>query len=365
MPVNTTNDYITSSELDMVIEASRGLKIFGDGTPKALDRIKSAGFEMAAAAAPKSTVKSIQGGFEFKVKGNRNQRHRWYHGSKKLKFEHHATPFNFKFYVGKGQFGNMTLNDALERAGIFVKLSTEIREGAVPHDMQTVIFNVLKEERDDIEYAAKFDLARRFWTANTDETDCFFGMETLYPSTGNTAGNFGGVSRTNPLARHQLITGVTGDNVRTALEQMERLIGDAGGETKAYIAGDNWFDMLSLLFQGSTTLAGKMEIQVPYGSGNEKKITVGLGKDSFVGPNGILITRDQMFRKLDALENPAVLYANRLYALDFDSLFVLPERHNEFVNHGMPYDQMVNYSSLFNSLCIAGNNPAAQGLLLM
>jgi hypothetical protein len=366
MPIGTNNDYITTEELNAVLEASRGLKIWGEGEPKPLDRIGFTTFDMAMNAAPKSQVQSIQGGFQFEVKGNRNQRHHWFHGSKKLKFEYHATPFNFKFYVGKGQMGNMTLIDYLERAGIKVKYGTELREGGVPSDKQQVIFNVLKVEKDDIEYAAKMDLARRWFTANTDEADCFYGVETLFPATTNTTGNFGNVARANPLARHQLVTGVTGDNVNLAFAQMERLITDAGGQTKCIVVGDNWFDMLMGLYQGTTTLRGKFDINVGYEQAKEfgSKFRISLPHDSFVGPNGVLVTREPLFRKLDAWENPAVLYANRAYWFDFSSFFTILEKHNEYVNHGMPYDQLVNYSSVFNSLCLASDNPGAQGVMI-
>lgn len=366
MPLNSTNDYITTEELNAVLEATRGLKIWDDGTPKPLDRINCVGFDMAMNAAPKGHVQSIQGGFQFEVKGNRNQRHRWFHGAKKLKFEFHATPFNFKFYVGKGQMGNMTLIDYLERAGIHVKYGTELRPGGVPDDKQQVIFNVLKNEKDDIEYAAKLDLARRWYTANTDEADCFLGHESLFPRTTNTTGNFGSVSRTNPLARHQLITGVTGDNVNTAFAQMERLIGDAGGSTSAIVCGDNWFDMLMSLYQGTTTLRGKFDINVGYEQAKEfgQKFRISLPHDAFVGPNGVLITREPLFRKLDAWENPAVSYANTCLWWDHRSFYTILEKHNEYVNHGMPYDQLVNYSSVFNSLCLASDNPGAQGVMI-
>lgn len=366
MPLNTANDYITTEELNAVLEATRGLKIFGDGEPKPLDRIGFPSFDMAMEARPKGEVQSIQGGFQFQVKGNRNQRHRWLHGAKKLGFQYHATPFNFKFYIGKGQFGNMTLIDYLERAGIHVRYGTELRPGGVPSDKQQVIFNVLKVEKDDIEYAAKLDLARRFYTANTDEADCFYGVEVLYPSTSNTTGNFGNVSRTNPLARHQLITGVTADNVNTAFMRMERLIQDAGGMTKCIVAGDNWFDMLAGLYQGTTTLRGKYDIQVGYDQAKAYagKFRISLPHDAFVGPNGVLITRDPLFRKLDAWENPAIPYADRCYWWDWSSFYLMLEKHNEYVNHGMPYDQLVNYSSTFNSLCLAGDNPGAQGVMI-
>lgn len=366
MPLNSTNDYITTEELNAVIEASRGLKIFGDGDPKPLDRIGFASFDMAMANAPKGELQSIQGGFQFEVKGNRNQRHRWIHGAKKLGFQFHATPFNFKFYVGKGQFGNMTLIDYLERAGIKVRYGTELREGGVPSDKQQVIFNVLKVEKDDIEYAAKLDLARRYWTANTDEPDCFYGVETLLPSTSNSSGDQGGVPRSNPLARHQLITGVTGDNVNTAFAQMERYITDAGGVTKAMFAGDEWFDLLMNLYQGTTTQNGKYQIQVGYDQAREyaSKFRVSLPHDAFVGPNGELIMREPLFRKMDTWENPAVPYAKRLYWFDYSSFYLIPEKHNEYVNHGMPYDQLVNYSSIFNSMCLATDNPGSQGLMI-
>jgi hypothetical protein len=191
-------------------------------------------------------------------------------------------------------------------------------------------------------------------------------METLFPSTSNTAGAVGGVNRTNPLVRHQLITGVTADNVNIAFAQMERQIADAGGEVKWCVMGDNWFDMIMGLYQGTTTLRGKFDIKLAYAEAAElgMKFKINLPYDAFVGPNGVLCMREPIFKKLDQWENPAVLYANRCYMLDMDNLFLLTERNEEFVNHGMPYDQLVNYSSIFDTLCLATNKPGAQGLLI-
>lgn len=366
MSVVTTNDYITTEELNAVIEATRGLKIWDGGEVKGLDRIKFATFDRAFAKASKDSVHSIQGGYRFMVKGNRNQRIHWYHGSKKLKYSFGATPFHFDYYVGKGQLGNQQLIDYLERAGIKVVLSKELRQGGVPEDKQQVIFNVLKEERDDIEYARKLDLARRFWTGNTDAPDCFSGYDALFPATTNISGSQGGVSRTNYLARHQLITNVTANNVNLAFAQAERAVQDAGGHTDWIVCGDNWFDMLLGLYQGTTTQAGKYQIEVGYEKAREysSKFRVALPDDSFIGPNGTLIMREPLFRKLDGWGNDAVKWADRLYGIDFSSFFLLPERWDEFVNFGMPYDQLVNYSSTFDSLCLGTNNPGAQFVMV-
>lgn len=367
MPLNTANDYITTEELNAVIEATRGLKIWDGGEVKGLDRIKFPTFDHAFAKAPKESVHSIQGGFRFMVKGNRNQRINWYHGSKKMKYAQASTPFHFDYYVGKGQLGNQQLIDFLERAGLKIVLSKELRQGGVPEDKQQTIFNVLKEERDDLEYARKLDLARRFWTGNTDAPDCFYGMDALLPATSNLLGDQGGVDRTNYLARHQLITNVTATNVNLAMAEAERLVQDAGGHTDWVVCGDNWFDMLLGLYQGTPTQAGKFEIQVGYEKAREysQKFRVALPDESFVGPNGTLFMREPLFRKLDNWSNESVKWADRLYGIDFTSLFLLPERWNEFVNMGMPYDQLVNYSSTFDSLCIGMNNPAAQFVMAL
>lgn len=369
MPVNTSNDYITTEELNAIAEVALAPAYFDNGNVQELDRIGYPTFDYAMSQAPKSEQQSILGGYRFEVAGNRNQRHQWYHGTKKLKFFQNFTPFHVDFYLGKAHFGDQMAIDAIERAGIPVKLSSDFREGGVPKARQEVIFNILQRNKRDIDNAIKLDLARRFWTANTDEPDCFYGMDYLFPTTSNSSGFFGSVSRTLDLMRHNLITGVTADNVEQTFATAERLVEDGNGGNGSMVdwicCGDNWFDMLVNLYKGTTSLRGKFDIMVGYDQAAKLagKFRIGLPSDAFVGPNGVLMTREPIFRKLDQWENPAVKWADRCYWLNFSHLFLLTERHNETVNHGMPYDQLVNYSSVFNSLCLAGRAPRSSCVL--
>lgn len=369
MPVNSSNDYITTEELNAISEVALSPAYFQDGEVQELDRIGYPTFDYATSQAPKGEQQSVQGGYRFEIAGNRNQRHQWIHGTKKLKFAQAFTPFHTDFYLGKGHFGDQMAIDAVERAGIPVKYSSDIREGGVSRERQGVIFNILKRNQKDIDNAVKLDLARRFWTANTDEPDCFYGMDYLFPCTSNSSGNFGTVARSLDLMRHNLITGVTGDTVELSFAQMERLVEDGNGGNGSMVdwicCGDNWFDMLVSLYKGTSTLRGKFDIQLGYDQAAKLagKFRIGLPTDAFVGPNGVLMVREPIFRKLDAWENPAVLWSNRCYWLNFSHLFLLTEKHNEMVNHGMPYDQLVNYMSVFNSLCLAGRAPRSCGVL--
>lgn len=370
MPVNTSNDYITTEELNALAEVAYSPAVFKSGEVQELDRIGYPTFDYAMSQRPTGEGQSILGGYRFEVAGNRNQRHQWIHGTKKLKFEQHFTPFHLDFYLGKGHFGDQMAIDFVERAGIPVKYSSEIREGGVSRERQGVIFNVLHRNKKDIDNAVKLDLARRFWTANTDEPDCFYGIDYILPCTSNSAGDVGGVSRSLDLMRHNLITGVTVDNVEVAFAQMERFVQDGNGGNGSMVdwivCGDNWFDMLVNLYKGTSALRGKFDINVGYDAAQKLagKFRIGLPTDAFVGPNGVLMTREPLFRKLDGWENPAVKWADRCYWMNFSHLFLMSEKHIEMVNHGMPYDQLVNYGSAFSSLCVANRAPRAQGVLV-
>ncbi len=372
MPVNTATDYITTEELAALAEVAYAPKVMNNGEVQELDRIGYPTFDYAMSKRPEEEVHSILAAYRFEVANNRNQRHQWVHGSKRLKFEQHFTPFHMDFGLGKGHFGDQMTVDFVERAGIPVKNTGEgIREGAIDRNKQNTIFNVLTRNKKDIDNAVKLDLARRFWTANTDESDCFLGMDSLFPSTTNSTGDIGGQSRSMPQLRHNLITGVTIDTIEEAFAKMEIYVSDGNGGngsmTDWICCGDDVFLMLVRLYKGTSSLRGKFDINVGYEKAAKlaEKFRIGLGTDAFVGPNGVVIVREPMFRKLDGWENAVIPWSKRCYWLNFSHLYLLLEKHNETVNHGMPYDQLVNYASVFNSLCIGTRAPMAQGIITL
>jgi hypothetical protein len=369
MGVTAVNEFITTEELQALAEIALAPKIMEGITP--LDQITYPTFDALMAKSPKGEIQSVQGAYRFEVKGTRPQRVNYYDGAQKLKFEGHFTPFHLDFDVGKGHFGDLLVIDVVERAGIKVNYSQELRQGGVSREKQNVVLDILRTNKDDIDRAIKLDTARRALTANFDSPKCFSGLDALLPVTSNSSGTIGKVSRALPILRHQLITGVTGDTVQVAFGQMERLLedGSAGeGDANLIVCGDNWFDLLVDLYGGTTTRPGRTRIEINSAQAKDRaladKFQVGFPMDSFVGPNGQLIVRDPLFRKLDGWENPAVLWANRMYFLNLNHLMFVTEKHNEMINHGMPYDQRVNYSSTHNAGALCLKAPASCGVMI-
>lgn len=376
MALNATNDYITTEELNALAEVALSPRYMDDGTAQTLDAIDYPTMQILRRKKPGGEMQSVLGGYRYEVKGNRQQRINWWEGAQKLKFETHFTPFHLDYFLGKGHFGSYEVIDVIERAGIKVKYDEEFREGGVPRERSTVVLNILKENRKDIEAAIELDMARRIWEANTDAPNCFSGIDSLLPVTSNSTGTIGGVSRSLPILRHQLITQVTGDTVAVAFGQMERLCQDGNGGNGSYPdllpCGDNWFDMLTDLLFGTTVRMGKYDWQFHGDRGAatakasefSERFRIGLPSDAFVGPGNALIYREPIFRKLDLWDAPATYWANRMYFLNTSHLMLLTEKDDEHINHGMPYDQRVVYTSTHMAHAIGLRAPASCGVMV-
>lgn len=372
MPVNV-NEYITTGELDYLNEAiPSGVEVRNKGDATLLEQWDTPALNMAMRKAEMpSAGEFVGGGVSYLVTPPRSQRMEFYDGLQKLTFNFDANVARCKFYAGKAHMGDMQPIDFLERLGLKLKLSDEVRPGALKSlggEKTGVLVNHLKMNWEKLTLAWKTDLACRFWSPNSDAPKAWAGFFGMFSQTSASSGNHGGQPKSNPLFRHQLITGITADTAEDSFMRMEMALSDAvtgeSGCNRICYCGDEVFFTLSSLFLGNRTTKGILErnwsleqAQVAKG-----RLRIGIPADSFVTANGTLITRDPIFKLLDRLENPAVTYAKTFAMIDWNHLEFLSGRNMEFLDRGMPIDQMVRFGSLLGSYVLGSDKPSTIGV---
>lgn len=366
-----TNDYITTAEVAYLAAGVLAPTIRDKGEVKLLEQFDTVFLNMARAKASggrNSTEQLGGGGIRYYVDPPRNQRIEWWDGTQKLTFQGDVGTIPLDFYLGKGHLGDMVPLELLERFGFKLRYDETIREGAVPAKAAEVVVNYIKANAKKKLVAWNLDLAIRMMTSNTDAAKCFLGFMDLFPNTTNSTGTIGGKSRAgNPLLRHQLMTGVTADTVEVAFTQMERVISDAsamdGTKTGLIIMGDNFFDMVHDLYKGTTTRAGKYNIQVMYDQAAKmsQQFKLGLPSDAFVGPGGAVCTRDPVWRQIDQRVNLTKALGDSCLWTNFEHFEMVSEKDMEDVKHPIPYDQVVAFQSLFGSYLLGSDKPGTIG----
>lgn len=358
-----TNDYITQEGLDFLANEVTSFRRTTDSAVRLDDRRFPLYNWLVANA---RYMHSVDGGYRTEVKGNRDQEEEAWDGADLLTFEHHITPFPLRYKVGKTHFGNTEQYDFLERLGI------DIRYGAKPGDTGTqraaeVVINYLKENMDDINEAKRRSRARRIMRVNADKPKFYEGLDALMPVTSNNTGTIGGADRSYFLLQHILVADVEPSNLWVTQHQINRELNrySAGSQMRFVACGDNFMDMLVSVYQpngngvySGAALARGFDIRL----GQEQaqalaaKFKIGLPGESFVDPEGNLIVNDQVFKDLDEIENPAIPWADRCYSLS-EHLKLYVEKSDEYVNHGMPRDQVVCHESYFHTMSLTQRAP--------
>lgn len=372
MPV-TVNEYITTGELDFLNEAiPAGTEIRNKGDATLLESWDTPALNMAMRRNEKpSAGEFVGGGVSYLVTPPRAQRLEFYDGLQKLTFNLDANVARCKFYAGKAHLGDMQPIDFLERLGLKIKLSDEVRPGALAGmgaEKQGVLVNHLKMNWDKMQAAFKLDLAARFWSPNSDAPKAWTGFFGLFSQTSASTGTHGTQPKSNPLFRHQLITGITADTLEDSFMRMELALADAvtgeGTPNRICYCGDEVFFTMASLFLGNRTTRGILDRTWATEQAQIRKasLKIGIPTDSFVTANGTLVVREPMFKYLDRLENPAVTYAKTFAILDWNHLEFLSGRHMEYLDRGMPIDQMVRFGSLLGSYVLGSDKPSAIGV---
>jgi len=375
MPV-TSNEFITTGELDFLNEAiPAGTEVRNKGDATLLEQWDTPMLNMAMRKAESpSSGEFVGGGISYLVTPPRSQRMEFYDGLQKLKFQFDANVARCKFYSGKAHMGDMMPIDFLERLGLKLKLSDEIRPGALRGlgaEKTGVLVNHLKMNWDKLVLAWKTDLACRAWSPNSDAPKAWAGFFGIFSQTSASSGTHGGQPKSNPLFRHQLITGITGDTAEDSFMRLELALSDAcvgeGGSNRICFCGDEVFFTLSTLFLGNRTSKGILDRTWATEQAQVRKgaLKIGIPTDSFMTANGTLVTREPIFKLLDRIENPAVPYAKTFAMIDWNHLEFLSGRNMEYLDRGMPIDQMVRFGSLLGSYVMGSDKPSTIGVGVM
>lgn len=364
MPVDSTS--LTQEEIDFLAQATLSRRIANRGDVDALDRVQSGTFKYAVSRA-KSFGPPVQGGFRFYVKGNRNQRIQWWQGADLLTFDNQQTLSDMVFDVGKGHMGYEIIYDTIERNGIRVDYNKGIREGQSDRSVLERVVNIIEQTMDDVEYAWENDLRKRFMTDNADEPKAFTGRAGLIDATTNTTGSIGRRSRTNRLFQHQLITGVTADNIGPAFFRMIRAANRRAGGTKIdwISCGDAVYNTLVQLFMGTGTSAGKFDYRSARDMAMKKgeKYNIGLPQDCFAYED-TLIVNDPVYELLD-IDYPTANWSKRMDFWNFSHFGILPVISDVTVPHAMPYNQRLMRTSVHGEWTVWCNAPSTQGVMVL
>ncbi len=354
---------LTTEELDVLTQAVLSKKIAERGA-NALDQIgcPSVDFLMGKA---KEMGTPTNDGFRFYVHGRRGQRIQWWDGADILTFENRHTLTDMQFDVGRGHMGYEILYQFLERAGIRIDYKKGIREkGAAPAATLEVAMNVLKLHLDQVIYDWKIDYARRVWRANSDQAKCFAGADSLLSASTNSTGTIGGRNRSNPLFRHQLVTGISKSNFMLKFFQGVRAANRKAqkGKINYYACGDAMYDILVDLLSGTDTVAGKVDYKQAHDKAlaQGEKYNVALPQDCFMY-DGAMIVNEPLFEELDVEEPSASpTWGKRLYGLNTNHFGVVPVMDMDKVSHGMPYNQRLERWSLHGEYTEWCNQPGTQ-----
>lgn len=366
MPIDDTA--LTQGEIDFLAQATLSKRIADGGTVVPLDRIESGTVKYLLKRAQDKGV-PVQGGFRFYVKGNRGQKIQWWQGADILTFENRQNLTDMQFDVGKGHYGYELLYDMIERNGIRVDYNRGMREGASDRRVLEKVVSIIEQTVDDVAYDWMSELRKHVFKSNVDQPRCFTGIDGLFPATTNTTGLIGRRSRTSPLFRHQLFTGITADNVMEAFFQIIRALHRRAGNTKVdWIAcGDNFFDLLVRLFSGTSTVAGKFDYRSARDHAMKlgERYNVGLPQNCFAYED-ILIVNDPVFEELDN-EQPTAnpRWSNRCYFFNTKHMGILPVVREMVVPHAMPYNQRLERVSYHGEYTMWCNRPNAQGLMVL
>lgn len=366
MPVDNTA--LTQGEIDFLAQATLSKRIANGGTVVPLDRIESGTTKFLLKRA-KDLGSPVNGGFRFYVKGNRGQKIQWWQGADILTFENRQNLTDLQFDVGKGHYGYELLYDTIERNGIRIDYNRGVREGASDRKVLEKVVSLIEQTADDVAYDWMSELRKHLFKSNVDQPRCFTGFDGLFPATTNTTGTIGRRSRANPLFRHQLMTGITGDTVMAAFFTMIRRCNRRSGGTKVdWIAcGDTFYDMLVNLFSGTSTVAGKFDFRSArdYAMKKGEKYGIGLPQDCFAYED-ILIVNDPVFEELDT-ENPtaAPAWSRRAVFINSSHAGVLPVVREMQVPHAMPYNQRLERVSYHGEYSMWCDMPNSQGIMTM
>lgn len=360
----STTASLTQEEVDFLAEAVLSEKIMSKGV-SSLDTFDSPVVDYLMGRS-KEIAPPTKDAVKFLVKGRADRRIQWWDGADLLTFGNAPTISSLVFNVGRGHLGIEMLYQVLEYNGIKVTYRKDgIREGAAAtSEVLHTVANILEQEFDNAREDWKRDMIRRFWRANTDQAKCFAGVDALFPATGNTTGTIGGRDRSNPIYRHNLVTGITKTNFQLSWHRLVKQANDfqRKGQVEIFAVGDDVWDMIVDLFSGTDTTGGKFDYRSTRDMAMKKgeKYNVALPQDCFMYQDAIIYRAKEFLQDL-AIEEPAAspVWSKRIYGFNPQHFGIQPIMDQEMVNHGMPYNQRLERTSMHGEYVVWSDHPRA------
>ena len=368
MPI--TNDTLTQDELDYLMYATLSEKVANPDEVIPLDRPDYPTFNLLMRK-KKDNGEPVRGGYRFNVKGLRGQKLTWWDGLDILPFEERYTGNAMRFYVGKLHLGDTLPFDLIERTGIRIDYNRGIREGSQRKASLEKVVNAIKENRDDIAFNIKQELAKTIMKSNADQPKAFTGLLGLMPITNPTGGTIGGMSRSNPMFQHLVSTGWTGDNILSNFQAFIKALQRKSNGRKVDIisVGDNVYDLLVNVFTGAgaagiagNTVAGKFDYRAARDKAQKmgEKYNVGIPQDAFMYEDRMIIC-DPVYQDLDR-DDPSFGWKSVGVCLTSEYQFLIPVMSDVVVPHAMPFNQRVQNTSFHGEMTLVNICPNSSGV---
>lgn len=340
----------------------------------ALGRIDCPSYNYIMAKAQRRQRPLLNGSLKFNVKGERGQQFTWWDGTDILPFESRQTAFQLEFACGRAHYGDEEVYAFLRNQGINVDYRTGLgirsRDELLGAPSTRILLNYLVEKAEDIERDWDRNMAQHIWRSNAATTKCFIGIDGMVPLADPSLGLIGGLSRTNPLLQHNVMTGLTAANFFSNVEEFIRTIEDQAGGRRVNLitVGDNvwtlWIDILTGSNSSGTSRQWELSTMMDGAYRDLEGMKIGFPRETFRWGNA-LVMREPQFKEIQRLENSANSWLDRMYFLCTDVIFPLPTQDRTVVPHPMPYNQRLERCSYHGEMMLVANMPQANGVAIL
>lgn len=348
MPDRST---LTPAEISQILVSTVSERYaLGKNTVTALDRLDTPTQNMFRSKLARGRATPVQGGYKVIVKEERRGRFQAWSGRDLLTFDSFETMFDLVYSIGRVHLGEELVLQQLEEAGI--RLDYDTSNGQSPNNkvsagLWEVVVNLLSEKIEDYENNYRQELEKHIWRANTGDPKMFTGIDGLLPVTSNSTGTIGGKSRSNPVLRHHLSTGVAVADLELLIMQLARAAnkrnGGDGSKVDLLFAGEDVYDgLVDHLFTGANAKYER-QISVEAAAAWGQKMGVGMPTDALMVPNIGVLMVVPVFEQLDAEDAPNVPWQKRLYGINSKHVAFKPTSgmDGKLIPHPVPYNQRI------------------------
>lgn len=361
----TDRSSITAAEIGQILTATASTKrMQGRTRVLAVDRQSTPTLNMFRKLKGAKS-RPVQGGFKTTVKSERGGTLQFYSGRDKLTFDSYETLFDLEFFMGSCHMGDEWVHQIFKEAGIPVVPENAGKLPSLKDETWEIVIDLASEKVEDLENNYVQSLNKAFWRSNATDPKAFTGMDGLLPITSNSTGSIGGKSRSNPILRHQLLTGLTIDNLELSISQLVRAANkkNAMDDSRATyaVAGEALYDKLKDLYLGTSTRTGKVTRQwMDDGLAKmNKRIGVGMPDETLYIPGLGALCLETVFEDLDSLDAPAIAWSKRMYGFNMEHIgFRSDKSLDGFLRvNPTPDDQMVTRLSMLGDYTFTVDKP--------